>query len=138
MLSFGSFSERGAELAGCLYSVSATPRLAGISPWLWTLAYLRTCAGLGGKPPPGSGEPGRDREGPPVRYCGRDFSPRELELIRALAARRDTIPYRAANRIHVGQTQGRGKLDSRNLYALPVKHILLKPLHPRWRSVLNR
>lgn len=45
--------------------------------------------------------------------------------------------YRAANWIHVGHTQGRGKLDSRNLYNLPVKDIFLKPIHPRWRSILN-
>ena len=44
--------------------------------------------------------------------------------------------YRAANWIHVGQTQGRGKLDVRNEYALPVKDIFLKPLQPDWRSVL--
>ena len=46
--------------------------------------------------------------------------------------------YRAANWIPVGQTQGRGKLDTRKQFALPVKDILLKPLHPRWRSILNR
>ena len=46
--------------------------------------------------------------------------------------------YRAANWIHVGQTQGRGKLDTHNQFALPVKDILLKPLHPHWRSILNR
>lgn len=46
--------------------------------------------------------------------------------------------YRAANWIHVGQTQGRGKLDTRNEYALPVKDILLKPIHPNWRTILNR
>ena len=51
-LSFGSFSERGAALAGCLYSVYATLRLAGINPWLWTQAYLQACAEAGGKPPP--------------------------------------------------------------------------------------
>ena len=46
--------------------------------------------------------------------------------------------YRAANWIHVGQTQGRGKLDVHKQFALPVKDILLKPLHPHWRSILNR
>ena len=46
--------------------------------------------------------------------------------------------YRAANWICVGQTQGRGKLDTRNAYALPVKDILLKPIHPHWRTILNR
>ena len=46
--------------------------------------------------------------------------------------------YRAANWIHVGHTQGRGKLDVHHRSALPVKHILLKPIHPRWRSILLR
>ena len=46
--------------------------------------------------------------------------------------------YRAANWIRVGQTQGRGKLDTRNECALPVKDILLKPIHPDWRTILNR
>ena len=45
--------------------------------------------------------------------------------------------YRAANWIPVGQTQGRGKLDVRNQYKLPVKDILLKPLHPHFRSILR-
>ena len=31
--------------------------------------------------------------------------------------------YRAANWLHVGPTQGRGKLDRENRYALPVKDI---------------
>ena len=46
--------------------------------------------------------------------------------------------YRAANWICVGQTQGRGKLDTYNAYALPVKDILLRPIHPHWRTILNR
>ena len=36
--------------------------------------------------------------------------------------------YRAANWIHVGQTQGRGKLDVHNQHALPKKDIWLYPL----------
>ncbi|MFH1741654.1 MAG: DUF4338 domain-containing protein [bacterium] len=44
--------------------------------------------------------------------------------------------YRAANWIHVGQTQGRGKLDRNNLYALPVKNIFLYPLHTQFRQIL--
>lgn len=44
--------------------------------------------------------------------------------------------YRAANWIPVGQTQGRGKLDRHNLYALPVKDILLYPLRKDFRQVL--
>lgn len=49
-----------------------------------------------------------------------------------------TTCYCAANRIRVGQIQSHGKLDPRNEYALPVKDIPLKPIHPRRRSILNR
>ena len=45
--------------------------------------------------------------------------------------------YQAANWIRVGQTQGRGKLDVRKEYALPIKDIWLKPLHRNWKTVLN-
>jgi hypothetical protein len=46
--------------------------------------------------------------------------------------------YRAANWIHVGQTQGRGKLDRKNRYSLPVKEIFLYPLHKYFRQELCR
>ncbi len=44
--------------------------------------------------------------------------------------------YRAANWVHVGQTKGRGKLDRKNKYALPVKDIFLYPLHKHFRRKL--
>ena len=44
--------------------------------------------------------------------------------------------YRAANWISVGQTQGRGKLDRQHRRSLPVKDILLYPLHKRFRRKL--
>lgn len=44
--------------------------------------------------------------------------------------------YRAANWIHVGQTKGRGKLDRKHLYPLPVKDIFLYPLHKKFRQIL--
>jgi hypothetical protein len=44
--------------------------------------------------------------------------------------------YRAANWLHVGQTQGRGKLDRSRRYALPVKDIFLYPLHKHFRNHL--
>lgn len=44
--------------------------------------------------------------------------------------------YRAANWIHVGETQGRGKLDRRNLFSLPVKDVLVRPLRPDFREKL--
>ena len=46
--------------------------------------------------------------------------------------------YRAANWIPLGQTQGRGKLDSRHQYAKTLKNIFVKPLCPDWREILNR
>ena len=44
--------------------------------------------------------------------------------------------YRAANWIHVGKTQGRGKLDRFNRHELPVKHIFLYPLCREFRKRL--
>ena len=45
--------------------------------------------------------------------------------------------YKAANWIFVGVTQGRGKLDVKNLYALPKKDILLYPLTKNFRQILR-
>ncbi len=45
--------------------------------------------------------------------------------------------YRAANWIHVGDTQGRGKLDQWNRCELPVKHIFLFPLCREFRQRLR-
>jgi hypothetical protein len=45
--------------------------------------------------------------------------------------------YRAANWIHVGKTQGRGKLDVNKQFALPVKDIFLYPLQKNFRSILS-
>jgi hypothetical protein len=45
--------------------------------------------------------------------------------------------YRAANWIHVGQTQGRGKLDRYNLRDKPIKDIYLRPLHRQFRDILT-
>ena len=45
--------------------------------------------------------------------------------------------YRAANWIHVGQTQGRGKLDRKKQRLLPVKDIFLYPLDRRFRRLLQ-
>ena len=44
--------------------------------------------------------------------------------------------YRAANWIHVGQTQGRGKLDRHRRFAVPVKDVFLLPLHRDFRQRL--
>lgn len=44
--------------------------------------------------------------------------------------------YRAANWIHVGQSQGRGKLDRYHRHALPVKNIFLYPLAKEFRQSL--
>lgn len=45
--------------------------------------------------------------------------------------------YRAANWTHVGQTRGRGKLDTRHQAPLPVKDIWLYPLDKRCRRTLS-
>ena len=45
--------------------------------------------------------------------------------------------YRAANWIHVGQTQGRGKLDRHHQNLVPVKNIYLYPLHKHFRHTLR-
>jgi hypothetical protein len=45
--------------------------------------------------------------------------------------------YRAANWIHVGQTQGRGKLDRKHENALPVKDVFLLPLRRDFRKRLR-
>ena len=44
--------------------------------------------------------------------------------------------YRAANWIHVGQTQGRGKLDSQHTAKLSTKNIWLYPLTKDFRQRL--
>lgn len=44
--------------------------------------------------------------------------------------------YRAANWTHVGQTRGRGKLDTRHQAPLPVKDIWLYPLEKKCRRIL--
>lgn len=44
--------------------------------------------------------------------------------------------YKAANWIHVGSTQGRGKLDRFKEYKLPVKDIYLYPLDKTFRLFL--
>jgi hypothetical protein len=44
--------------------------------------------------------------------------------------------YRAANWIHVGATQGRGKLDIERCFSVPVKDIFLYPLHRHFRREL--
>jgi len=44
--------------------------------------------------------------------------------------------YRAANWIHVGQTQGRGKLDRHHRHAKPIKDVFLYPLDNNFRQTL--
>jgi len=45
--------------------------------------------------------------------------------------------YRAANWIYLGTTQGRGKLDTRKRYPLPVKSIFVYPLRANFREALR-
>jgi len=44
--------------------------------------------------------------------------------------------YNAANWVHVGQTQGRGKKDINKRYLLPMKDIWLYPLDVSFRDKL--
>lgn len=66
-------------------------------------------------------------------YC---YRPALLETF-VEAGRFQGTSYRAANWLCVGQTQGRGKLDRFNQFALPVKHVYLYPLAPDFRSRLG-
>ncbi len=45
--------------------------------------------------------------------------------------------YRAANWLHLGSTQGRGKLDRTHRYPLPVKDIYVYPITKDFRKVLT-
>ncbi len=45
--------------------------------------------------------------------------------------------YKAANWTNVGVTKGRGKLDVKNEFALPVKDIFLYPINKKFREVLT-
>ncbi len=53
-----------------------------------------------------------------------------------LSSRFQGTCYRAANWHHVGQTQGRGKLDRHNRCPVPVKEIFLYPLHKQFQKIL--
>lgn len=48
------------------------------------------------------------------------------------------ISYKAANWIKVGQTKGRGKLDTENKAKVPIKDIWLFPLHKKYKTILCR
>ena len=45
--------------------------------------------------------------------------------------------YQASGWIRVGTTQGRGRQDIQRQYAVPKKHIWLKPLNKNWQRLLN-
>lgn len=45
--------------------------------------------------------------------------------------------YRAANWLYLGDTQGRGKLDTAHARALPVKSLWVLPLMQRFRQILT-
>ncbi len=45
--------------------------------------------------------------------------------------------YRAANWLCLGDTQGRGKLDTAHARALPIKSVWVLPLSPRFRDALT-
>ena len=64
------------------------------------------------------------------------YAPVLLETFVEKARFRGTC-YRAANWIHVGQTQGRGKLDRYKRFAVPVKDVFLLPLRRDFRQRLR-
>lgn len=45
--------------------------------------------------------------------------------------------YRAANWIHLGVSQGRGKCDKQHRFPVPVKNILIYPLHKNFSHILK-
>ena len=45
--------------------------------------------------------------------------------------------YKAANWLCLGDTQGRGKLDTAHAHALPIKSVCVYPLAKRFRQVLT-
>ena len=166
-LSYGSHSECGADLQGILLAVFGTLSLAGLDLQRWLRAYLRECAAIGPQAAladPRSCRPGgRGRgAGAQLRYFvhARDGLPLALlaQVERCLPAdwhsRYNLRPvlletfcetprfrgtcYRAANWLHLGQPLGRGKLDTHNEFALPIKDIFVKPLCADWKAVLNR
>ena len=67
-----------------------------------------------------------------VRY---GYDPVLLETFVEQGRYRGTC-YRAASWIHVGQTQGRGKLDRHTRRLLPIKDVLLRPLCRSFRRQL--
>jgi len=74
------------------------------------------------------------RQLPQHWQCRYGYAPVLLETFVQRDRFRGTC-YRAANWLHVGQTQGRGKLDP-HLNALPVKEIFLYPLREDFRQLL--
>ena len=63
------------------------------------------------------------------------YTPVLLETFVEKARFRGTC-YKAANWMCVGETQGRGKLDTQNLFSLPVKDIFLFPLDKDFKQIL--
>ncbi|MDE0627412.1 MAG: hypothetical protein OXH99_13505 [Bryobacterales bacterium] len=78
---FGSCGPDGARVAGLMFDVFATLRLAGLNPYTWVLDYLGACADNRGRPSerldpwlPWRMDEDRKRElrGLPVRQHGTD------------------------------------------------------------------
>jgi len=73
----------------------------------------------------------------PVDWQARyGITPALLETFVDRAHYRGTC-YHAANWIPIGETQGRGRQDSRHSAEGRVKDILVYPLHPAWRTLLQ-
>ena len=100
-LSFGSDSETGARFTAMMYSLLGTLAPGGIDLLHWLEAWLAACAERGGRAPDDLSPwlPLVDERGAQARphdagmnsmiecrYYGRDFTTREMELLRALIA----------------------------------------------------
>ena len=48
------------------------------------------------------------------------------------------ITYKASGWIHVGDTQGRGRYDTKREFGKPIKAIWLCPLRKDWKRILNK
>lgn len=77
----------------------------------------------------------------PVLWCGRHFTPRELQEIQETFVDPEKYrgtSYQAANWILLGRTAGRGRMDRYKEYLLTPKLIYAYPLVADFRAHLCR
>ncbi len=95
-----------------------------ILPWVRSLHLASKLLGLAARQLPADWQ---------ARY---GYRPVLLETFVEAARFRGTC-YRAANWLFLGETRGRGKLDTAHAHALPVKTVWLRPLSPQFREALR-